>query len=93
MEEQKSSLEFFANSRYTVLKVLEANQVKIKKIKYVSLSQQEIADIAHFSKVKTNKIINELIGTGYLVLYENVRGKYVLTDKANNVLRIMSKLL
>ena len=50
------TLEFFANDRYDILKLLCDNQVKVKDAFYVTLSQQEIADMAHFSKLKTNRI-------------------------------------
>lgn len=48
------TLEFFSNDRYDILKLLCDNQIKVKDDFYVPLSQQEIADIAHFSKLKTN---------------------------------------
>ena len=54
------TLEFFSNDRYSILKLLSENQVTIKESSYVTLSQQEIADMAHFSKLKTNKLLNEL---------------------------------
>ena len=60
------SLEMFANDRYTILKLLKENQIKIKEETYASLSQQEIADLAHKSKLKTNRILNELIEAGFL---------------------------
>ena len=41
------------------LKLLSENQVTIKESSYVTLSQQEIADMAHFSKLKTNKLLND----------------------------------
>ena len=52
------TLEFFSNDRYDILKLLCHNQIKVKDDFYVPLSQQEIADIAHFGyEVKTkNKV-------------------------------------
>lgn len=49
----------FTNDKYKTLKCLYDNQIKVKNIKYIVLSQQELADILHFSKNKTNKIIQE----------------------------------
>lgn len=83
------TLEFFANDKYEILKILYENQIKVKDDFYVSLSQQEIADIAHFSKPKTNKIINELINNKCIIPYQNKRGKYALTDRGYSVIRQM----
>lgn len=79
-------LEFFANERFEILILLKENQVKIKDEEYVPLSQQEIADMAHFSKLKTNKILNELIDLKYVVPYMNKRGKYSLTERGNKLI-------
>lgn len=83
------TLEFFANDRYDILKLLCDNQVKVKDAFYVTLSQQEIADMAHFSKLKTNRIINELLDEGYLFLHNDKRGKYALSEKGLKCLRLI----
>lgn len=85
------TLEFFANERYELLKLLCEHQVKVKDSFYVTLSQQEIADMAHISKLKANKIINELIEQECLSLYNNKRGKYALTEKGLKVLHLIQK--
>lgn len=87
----KSLLEFFVNERYTLLKLLCEHQVKVKDAIYVTLSQQEIADMAHISKLKANKIINELINQECVYLYNNKRGKYALTKKGLKVLQIIQE--
>ena len=51
------TLESFANDTFRLLKSLKENQVKVKGDYYISLSQQEIADINHMSKLKTKYII------------------------------------
>ena len=84
-------LEFFGNEKYIILKLLSEKQVEVKKDFYIPLSQQEIADIAHFSKLKTNKILNELISHGYLDYYNGKRGKYIITEKGFKVLYLMQK--
>ena len=86
-----NNLEFFGNSYYKVLKVLYDNQIQVKDKCYVTLSQQEIADILHFSKLKTNGIIKELREKGFSTNYENKKRKYVLTDNGYKVIEIMSK--
>ena len=85
------TLEYFANERYKLLKLLCDNQVKVKDSFYVTLSQQEIADIAQISKLKANKIINELIEQDCLYLYNNKRGKYALTEKGLKVLQLIQR--
>jgi predicted transcriptional regulator len=71
-----------------VLKILSGNQVLIKEEKYIPLSQQEIADLAHCSKLKINKLLYELIKMEFIVMYKYKRGKYALTDKANKFLKL-----
>lgn len=85
------NLEFFSNDRYDILKVLFDNQVKVKGDCYVPLSQQEIADIAHFSKVKTNRLLNELIDNDFIVVFNGKRGKYAITDKGYEVLQLIQE--
>lgn len=82
------SLELFANDKYIILKLLKDNQITIKEETYVSLSQQEIADLAHFSKQKTNKILNELIENNYV--NSTVRGKYIITESGMKVIESIS---
>ncbi len=85
------TLEFFSNDRYDILKLLYDNQIKIKDNFYVPLSQQEIADIAHFSKLKTNKLINELMDNGFITCFNGKRGKYTITDKGHTALQLIQK--
>lgn len=85
------TFEAFANERYELLKLLCDHQVKVKDAFYVTLSQQEIADMAHISKLKANKIINELMDLECLYLYNNKRGKYALTEKGLKVLQLIQK--
>lgn len=40
----------FINDKYKILKFLFDNQIEVKNVKYIVLSQQEIADSLHFSK-------------------------------------------
>lgn len=81
------SLDIFMNDRYLILKLLNENMIKIKEEVYVYLNQQEIADLAHFSKQKTNRILNELITQGYI--YTHMRGKYSITELGERVIQIV----
>ena len=85
------NLEYFANDNYKVLKFLYDNQIQVKDKYYIVLSQQEIADMVNFSKLKTNIIIQDLREKGFIANYENKRSKYVITDMGYKVIELMQK--
>ncbi len=85
------TLEYFANGNYKVLKFLYDNQIQVKDKYYIVLSQQEIADMVQFSKLKTNGIIQDLREKGFIANYENKRRKYIITDMGYKVIELMSK--
>ena len=85
------NLEYFGNDNYKVLKFLYDNQIQVKDKYYIILSQQEIADMVQFSKLKTNGIMQELREKGFIANYENKRRKYVITDIGYKVIELMSK--
>ena len=66
-------LEYFINHNYKILKFLYDNQIQVKDEYYIVLSQQEIADMVNFSKLKTNGILQELREKGFIANYENKR--------------------
>lgn len=86
-------LEYFANDNYKVLKFLYDIQIPIEKTeeKYIFLSQQEIANIIHFSKTKINAIMQELREKGFIDNYNKKRGKYIITDIGKQVIELMGK--
>lgn len=79
----------FTNDKYRILKFLYDNQVQVKNNKYIVLSQQEIADMNHFSKNKINKIIQELKKDGFIESFNNTKGKYIITKKGNKVIDVI----
>lgn len=83
------SLDFFGNDYYKVLSFLYDNQIQVKEEKYVILSQQELADIVQFSKMKTNGILKELRKNGFIDNFESKRRKYVITDIGYKVIKLM----
>ena len=85
------NLEYFGNDNYKVLKFLYDNQIQVKDKHYIILSQQEIADMVQFSKLKTNGIIQDLREKGFIDNYENKRRKYIITDIGYKVIELMSK--
>jgi predicted transcriptional regulator len=82
------NLYFFINERMKVLLELEKHQIEIAGTKICPINQQEISDLVECSKVKVNQVIKELIKQGYVEAY-HTRGRYVLTEKANKVIKIM----
>ncbi len=80
--------EFFVNDKYRVLECMANRQISVNNEQVVKLSQQEIADILHFTKTKVNTIIGELKSNGYIVQL-STRGKYALTEKANSEIKKM----
>lgn len=80
--------EFFVNDKYRVLECMANRQISVNNEQVVKLSQQEIADILHFTKTKVNTIIGELKSNGYIVQI-SPRGKYTLTEKANSEFKKM----
>ena len=85
------NLEYFGNDNYKVLKFLYDNQIQVKNKYYIILSQQEIADMVQFSKLKTNGIIQDLREKGFIANYENKRRKYIITDIGYKVIELMNK--
>ena len=85
------NLEYFGNDNYKVLKFLYDNQIQVKYKYYIILSQQEIADMVQFSKLKTNGIMQELREKGFIANYENKRRKYIITDIGYKVIELMQK--
>ena len=85
------TLEPFSNDSFKVLKFLKDNQVEVKGHWYVNLSQQEIADMNHMSKLKTNRILRELREGNFVIPYQNKCGKYEIPEQGHKVLRLMLK--
>ena len=85
------TLEPFSNDTFRLLKSLKENQVGVKSDYYIPLSQQEIAETNHMSKLKTNRLLRDLIVGEYVCPYQNKRGKYAITEKGQKVLRLIQK--
>lgn len=85
------NLEFFSNDRYKILQCMFDRQIEISGQNVVPLSQQNIADVVQLSKKKVNTIIGELKSNGYIQQQSPTRGKYLLTNKAIQVVRKIQK--
>ncbi len=85
------NLNLFTNDTYKLLKFLYDNQIQVKEDYYVVLSQQEIADMLHYSKLKTNSIMKDLRNNEFITTFKNKRGKYMITNKGYKVIEILEK--
>lgn len=83
-------LEFFTNDKYKVLKTLYDHQIEVNNKCFSPLTQQDIADSLHFSRMKANKIMQELKAQGYTKAFKNIKGRYELTDKAKEAIQIFT---
>jgi predicted transcriptional regulator len=81
----------FGNKKFNVLYKLNEMQLQYRKEKYVSITQQELADVCHLSKAKCNEYVQWLIANGLVVNYDNRKNKYQITDKGKSILKIMNK--
>jgi|GEM_PF-318947 len=86
------NLETFVNDKFKILDLLYNHKIDIKGNSYTSLSQQEIANLIHFSKQKTNKLMKELMDEGYIDNYMNLRGKYVVTTIGKEVIMVIKNI-
>ena len=68
------------------------NLVDFTNDKYISLSQQEIADSLHFFKNKINKIMQELIKDNCIDTFNNTKGKYIVSDKGNKIIDVIERI-
>lgn len=82
-----NKIEFFTNDRYLVLKALYEHQIEINDVEICPITQQEIADTLGCSKAKVNVVLNELIDNDYVHIYNNTKGRYVLTEDAKKIMK------
>ena len=84
-------INFFTNDRFKVLECMHERQIDISGKKYVPLSQREIAGITGIAYKTVNNVIKVLTINGYILREGTTRGKYSLTNKANDVLSTVKK--
>ncbi|MGL5259736.1 MAG: helix-turn-helix domain-containing protein [Lachnospiraceae bacterium] len=79
----------FINDKTKVLNILKENQLEIDGKSVCPLNQQEIAGLVPCGKLKVNQMIKELVQDGYVQMV-HAKGRYLLTDKGNDILKKMS---
>ena len=79
----------FVNEQTKILIILKEHRLEIDGKCVCPLNQQEIADLVPCGKLKVNQAIKELIEQGYVEML-HAKGRYIITDKGNNILKKMS---
>lgn len=79
--------DFFMNDRFIVLKILYENQVTIGENQFTPVTQEELANLAQFSKAKVNKLLNELMDGGYVIMFNGIKGRYQITKCGYDALK------
>lgn len=83
-------IKLFLNDYYDLLKFMHDNEVVILDEKVIRLTQQEIATTLKCSKMKINSMFSVLQKQDYIE--QKTKGKYVLTDKAENIIETIETL-
>ena len=78
----------FANKKYKLLKFMYDNQIKVKEDKYISIEQQEMANMLYTAKLKINLTIKEFKECDFIYNYKVKRCKYFFTDKVMKILKV-----
>ena len=83
-------IKLFLNDYYELIKLLHDNEVRVLDEVFVPLTQQQIADTLNYSKMKVNGMFIELQKRG--LVEQKSRGKYVLSDSAESIIKTVEKL-
>ena len=79
--------DFFMDDRFIVLKILYENQVTIGENQFTPVTQEELANLAQFSKAKVNKLLNELMDGEYVIMFNGIKGRYQITKSGYDALK------
>lgn len=82
--------EVFLNDYYDLLKLMHDNEAIVLDKKIIPLTQLEIAESLKYSKMKVNAMFGVLQKEGFIE--QQMRGKYVLTDKAELILKAVESI-
>jgi predicted transcriptional regulator len=79
----------FINEKMKVLLIIKKHQIEIDEMMVCPLNQQEIANLVPCGKLKVNQMIKELIDDEYVEMMRQ-KGRYIITEKGQELLRKMS---
>lgn len=85
-------LNILMNDNYKLLCCLSENKITVNESEFVPLTQQEISKLMNFSLMKTNKIMAELKANGFIKLYNNTKGRYMLTNEASLIIKELNEI-
>ena len=83
-------VKIFLNDKFMVLEELYKHQIDINGVMLCPITQQELANIIGCSKAKINSILNELMGKKLVEMYNNTKGRYILSDDAIKIIKKLS---
>ena len=86
-------VKIFLNDKFMVLEELYKHQIDINGVMLCPITQQELANIIGCSKAKINSILNELMGKKLVEMYNNTKGRYILSDDAIKIIKKLSWLM
>jgi len=79
-----SDIKQFTNDKFKILNYFYEIKTSDNK---VYITQQEVADELEISRATINKVVGELKNLGYLEQDGNHLGRYLITDKAVNIIK------
>ena len=82
-------IKLLLNDYYDLLKLMHDNEAIILDEKVIPLTQQQIATTLNYSKMKVNSMFG-VLQKGFVE--QKTRGKYVLTDTAESIIKTIEKL-
>ena len=59
-------LKYFIKDKYSIIKIMIENEVKLKGKMVVPLTQDDLAELTGFSKAKVNDAVRDFIDKGYI---------------------------
>lgn len=83
-------IKLLLNDYYDLLKLMHDNEAIILDEKVIPLTQQQIATTLNYSKMKVNSMFGVLQKEGFVE--QKTRGKYVLMDTAESIIKTIEKL-
>ena len=83
-------IKLLLNDYYDLLRLMHDNEAVILDEKVIPLTQQQIATTLNYSKMKVNNMFGVLQKEGFVE--QKTRGKYVLTDIAESIIKAIEKL-
>ena len=83
---------FLTNDYYKTLDVIYSNQITVDNESFCPLSQAEIAKLVGLSRNTVGIYIKELKERELIAYIEGTTKKYILTDKAKEIIKKIRKI-